>query len=95
MAEGPSWLQAVVRRFPNKARIIEEMSARAGPFRDMCEELAEAEKALQAMDLAPSAVRDARRDEWRSAIETLTQEIEQALRESNVVRLGRGPRTPR
>ncbi len=92
MAEEPSWLQAVVRRFPDSARRIEELSARPGPFRDMCEELAEAEKALQATDLAPPGIRDARRDEWRSATETLMQEIEQALRESNVVRFGRGPR---
>jgi hypothetical protein len=92
MAEGPSWLQAVVRRFPDNARIIEEMSARPGAFRDMCEELAEAEKALQATDAAPLEVRDARKEEWRSAIEALTQEIEQALRESNVVPIGRGPR---
>lgn len=90
---GPSWLQAVVRRFPDSAKIIEEMSARPGPFRDICEDLVEAEKALAATDLAPPEIRDARRDEWRSTIETLMQEIEQALRESNVVRIGRGPRT--
>jgi len=91
MAEGPSWLQTIVRQFPDKARIVEEMSARPGPFRDMCEELAEALRALAATDQAPPEVRDRRRDEWRSAIETLTQEIEQALRESKVVRIGRRP----
>ena len=92
MQESPVWLQLVMRRFPANARTIAEMSARPGPFRDMCEELADAEAALAAADGAPPKIRDARRDEWRSAIESLTQEIDEALRASNVVRIDREPK---
>ena len=87
MAEG--WLKDVARRFPERERTIEEACARPGPFRDMCEEMADALKALAAADQAPADIREARREEWRSTIDALTQEIEQALSESNVVRLGR------
>jgi|ERR1700722_6934303 hypothetical protein len=90
MAEKPSWLRAAARRFPDDARLIEEISARPGPLRDMCEELSDAEKALAATDMAPPEIRDARKNEWQSAIETLTREIKQALQEANVVRIGRG-----
>ncbi len=94
MEEGPAWLRPVIRRFPGSARLVETMSAQPGAFRDMCEELAEAETALRSTELAPPELREERRAEWRSAIEALMQEIEQALREANVVSLGRRTRPP-
>ncbi len=57
-------------------------------FCDMCEELAEAELALQATEALPMRVREARTAEWAASIDRLTAEIARALKESNVIRIG-------
>jgi hypothetical protein len=88
MEEQPA-LRAAILRFPDDFRKIEELGAQPGSFRDMCEDLAEAERGLQMTDRLPLGLRDARRAEWNACIENLTQEIERALREFNVVPIGR------
>lgn len=87
---------AVLRRFPACSRTIEELIARDGDFRDMCEELAEAEAALQAAEALPPALRADRRAEWTDAITRLEAEIARALKKANVIPIGRAnqPKCP-
>jgi hypothetical protein len=80
---------AALRRFPAKARLIEELTERSEDFRDMCEELAEAELALLAAKDAPPGVRAERIAEWTGWIDRLSEEIEAALERVNVLALGR------
>jgi hypothetical protein len=68
-----------LRRFPSKARTIEELTRRSENFRDMCEELAEAEAALLAAKNAPAEVRNERMAESTGWIERLNAEIAAAL----------------
>jgi hypothetical protein len=79
---------AALRRFPADRKAIEELILRDGDFRDMCDELAEAEGALSAVEQLPTAVRAERTAEWVASIEHLAFEIARALREANVVRVG-------
>jgi hypothetical protein len=79
---------AVLRRFPFGRCTIEDLRAHSEDFRDMCEELADAEQALLAADVLPLPIREERRAEWVATIERLTAEIESALNEANVIRVG-------
>jgi hypothetical protein len=79
-------------RFPGTAHLVEQMPAEPGPLRDMYEELLEAEKGLAAAETAPLELRDARKFEWRLAIEALVHEIERELRDTNVVPIDQGRR---
>jgi hypothetical protein len=71
--------RSALRRFPSKARTIEELTRQSENFRDMCEELAEAEAALLAAKNAPAGVRDERMAESTGWIERLSAEIAAAL----------------
>ena len=51
-------IRAVLRWFPSEARLIEELSSRNENFRDMCNELADAELGLRATRDAPPEVRE-------------------------------------
>ncbi len=66
-------------RFPNERQAIEELIARDGDFRDMCDELAEAELALKAAERLPLAVRAERTIEWAATIDRQVAEIGKAL----------------
>jgi hypothetical protein len=92
MAEKSTSLTALALRFPERADQIEEMSIRPGPLSEMCEELFEAERGLAATESAPLEIREARRAEWRLAIDALIQEIERELQDTNVVPINRGHR---
>lgn len=50
-------------------------------FRDMCEELAEAEAALSRADQLPLPIRAARKAEWQDLVERLAREVDAALQE--------------
>lgn len=76
---------AALRRFPAEHRTIEELSAHSEDFRDMCEELAEAELALATAEGLPGALREQRRAEWHAAIDRLASEIARALSDANVI----------
>jgi hypothetical protein len=83
---------AALRRFPGKARLIEELLARSENFRDMCDELADVELALLATKDLPPKLRKEREAEWTGWIERLTREIEVELRNANVLPLSRARR---
>lgn len=78
----------VLRRFPADQKAIEQLILRDGDFRDMCDELAEAEAALRAAEKLPLTIRAERMAEWSASIERLSFEIARALREANLVRVG-------
>jgi hypothetical protein len=58
---------------------------RGESFRGLCDDLAEAERALAATEGMPEALRRARRAECQEWVDGLTKEIEQSLRESKVI----------
>src|SRR4051794_13902993 len=72
-------VSAAVRRFPQFELTIHRLMDRAESFRDMCEELAEAELALARVEEAPVASRDARRAEWQALVDRLVTEVETEL----------------
>ena len=71
--------EAVMRRFPDCELPIRRLLAADENFRDICEELAEAEHALAMVDDMPAASRAARRAEWQELIARLVVEIEASL----------------
>ncbi|MDK1491426.1 hypothetical protein QN219_15385 [Sinorhizobium sp. 7-81] len=72
-------LTAALRRFPRRSLQIRELSIRDESFRGMCEDFAAAEHALAHADQLPVHVREERRAEFKSLVESLAAEIEQAL----------------
>jgi len=70
---------AATRRFPDFELPIRRLLAVDENFRDICEELAEAEHALAMVDDMPAASRAARRAEWQELIGRLLVEIEASL----------------
>jgi hypothetical protein len=85
---GPGQI-AVLRRFPTQGRQIEELTASSEDFRDMCDELAEAELALLASEDLPPDLRSERKAEWTALIDRLNAEIASALTNFNVIYLER------
>jgi hypothetical protein len=82
--------RAALRRFPDEARLIEELAARSENFRDMCDELAEVERALLATKDVRPEIREERIAEWTGWVDRLTAEIAAELRKANVIPLDRG-----
>lgn len=80
--------EAALRRFPADRQTIDQLIVRDGDFCDMCEELADAEGALRAVEALPPDVREARAAEWTASIDRLVGEIARAMSEANVVRIG-------
>jgi hypothetical protein len=72
-------LGAALRRFPARSLQIKELSIRDESFRGMCEDFAAAENALAHADQLPLHVREERRAEFKSLVESLAAEIDQAL----------------
>ena len=72
-------LAAALRRFPARSLQIKELSIRDESFRGMCEDFAAAENALAHAGQLPIHVREERRAEFESLVESLAAEIEQAL----------------
>ena len=70
---------AATRRFPDFELPIKRLIETDENFRDICEELAEAESALAAADKLPAALRAARRAEWQALVDRLVAEVEAAL----------------
>lgn len=71
---------AALRRFPRSELAIRRLMVRSEAFRDMCEELAEAEAALSKVDQVPPVLREARRAEWPGLVDRLVGEVGAALR---------------
>ena len=72
-------ISAVVRRFPQYEFAIHRLMERDESFRDMCEELAEAELALSRVDMIPPILREARRAEWQELVDRLVAEVGAAV----------------
>ena len=70
---------AATRRFPHFALPIRRLIETDESFRDICEELADAELALAAVPNAPAALRAARLAEWQELIDRLVVELETAI----------------
>jgi hypothetical protein len=75
-------LRTASGRFPHSEFAIRKLMNRSEAFRDMCEELAEAERALSNVSNLAPAVREARRAEWQELVERLVDEVAAAIRES-------------
>jgi len=81
-------ISAAVRRFPQFELAIRRLMDRSESFRDMCEELADAELALSKVEELPSALREARRAEWQELVDRLTEEI-RAVLNADIIRTPR------
>ena len=68
-----------MRWFPQFELAIHRLMDRDEAFRDMFEELAEAELALSRVDEVPPALREARRAEWQELVDRLADEVGAAL----------------
>ena len=79
--------RAATRRFPAAAKLIEEALSRSESFRGLCNDLAEAERALAATDEMPEPMREARRAECQEWVESLTNEIARVLHEEKVIHI--------
>lgn len=82
-------LSAAIKRFPEHAGAMEQLMGWNDALCDMCEELAEADLALSIIGALPPSLREARTLECKDWIERLTMEIDQALRDSNVIPMRR------
>jgi hypothetical protein len=87
-------VEVVLRHFPGQRREVELLALESEEFRDLCDELATAEKALAAVDQVGIGVRAERRLEWLSFIRSALAEIDKELRRFNVIPLGQGRRKP-
>ena len=72
---------AAARRFPHAEFVIRRRMNESEAFRDICEELAEAEWALACVPKAPAALHEARKTEWQELVDRLTTELAAALRQ--------------
>jgi len=72
-------LVAAIRWFPSQGQTIEERAARDESFRSICEDLADAEFALQKMENSTSPKHDQRCSEYRELVDSLAKEIAVAL----------------
>ncbi|CCV14367.1 hypothetical protein [Mesorhizobium sp. STM 4661] len=77
---------AVVRRFPQFELTIHRLMDRNDSFRDMCEELADAEFALSRVELVAPELREARRTEWQELVDRLIGEVGAVVLESEAAR---------
>lgn len=85
---------AASRRFPHFELAIRRLMDRSEAFRDMCEELAEAEVALSKVETVPLMLREARRAEWQELVDRLVGEVGAALQNKDVVVNPRPDRWP-
>lgn len=71
---------AAIRRFPHFELPIIRLIETDEVFREICEELAEAELALSATDKVPAPLREVRRAEWQELVDRLVGEVAAAIR---------------
>ena len=83
------------RRFPQAELAIRRLMMSSETFRDICEELAEAETALSNVPQAPSELSKARRREFQDLIDRLVAEAGTALKESETRASKAGQTDPR
>ncbi|QKC83447.1 hypothetical protein EB232_19145 [Mesorhizobium sp. NZP2077] len=88
-------ISAAVRRFPRFELAIHRLMDRSESFRDMCEELADAEFALSRVDEVRLELREPRRVEWQELVDRLAGEVEAVLNTDTAWKLGATPWPPR
>ncbi len=71
---------AAVRRFPQSEFAIGRLINQSETFRDICEELAEAEAVLSKYLDATHELHEARRQEWQEVVDRLVAEVAASLR---------------
>lgn len=69
-------VRAAVRRLPRRSLEIRRLAVTDGSFRSLCEDLWEAEEALERWSRAPSDQAASRRLEYDLLVEELAKEIE-------------------
>lgn len=72
-------LAAALRRFPESALRIRQLMIGNETFRELCGDLAAAERALATVEHLPAHVRQERRDEFSELAEGLANEIAKAI----------------
>ncbi|MCX5517440.1 hypothetical protein OSH10_03235 [Kaistia defluvii] len=90
---GRDGIEAAIRHFPAQATDIEALARESERFRDLCEELVEAEAALSAVDELEMALRAERRLEWLAFVRWALKEIDRDLRQTRVVSINRTSRS--
>lgn len=90
---GAAGLTSALRRFPTHSAEIENLIGRNETFRGLCDDLAAAEQALLSVDQLPDAVRESRRLEFKSLVDSLAGEIEHALSQVKVISLWKRHKT--
>jgi hypothetical protein len=70
---------AAIRRYPECELAIRRLIETDEPFRDICEELADAERALSKVADLPVLSREARRAEWQEIVDRLAGELKLVL----------------
>ena len=70
---------AAARRFPQAEFTIRRLMRSSEAFREICEELAEAEVALAKVPESVAALCEARRREWQELVDELVRELEKTL----------------
>ena len=78
-------LAAALRRYPQLELAIRRLFEAEEAFRDICEELSDAELALSKVDDLPAAMRAARRAEWQELVDRLARELETAVRDGKML----------
>lgn len=86
---GRDGIQAAIRHFPAKGSDIEALARQSERFQDICDELAEAETALSAVDRLDISLRAERRLEWLEFVRWALREIDDELRQARIVSIGR------
>lgn len=70
---------AAIRHLPSYGRSIKERALRSESFRTLCQDLAEAERALKEWESSILPVREARCVEYRQLIKSLEAELRETL----------------
>jgi hypothetical protein len=73
-------LQAAAKWFPRSEFTIRRLLRSNEDFRELCEELADAEAALINVSEGATASREAREREWQELVQELVTEVGQTLR---------------
>ena len=79
-AERDRGYQAAIRKFPDAEFMIRRLMTNSESFRDMCDELADAEIALASVPETPLEICEARKQEWQELVDRLVGEVAVSLR---------------
>ncbi|MBN9026438.1 MULTISPECIES: hypothetical protein [Kaistia] len=90
---GPDGIEAAIRHFPTQADDIKALARESELFRDICDELAEAEVALWTVDRLDVALRAERRLEWLGFVRWALKEIDSELRHARIASFSRTNRS--